>query len=332
MPVSEWNKTDWDNFVDSSPQGTIFNKSIFLECYGKPVRYISVLKGNEILGAMAYVESENGIEINPFQMYSGYIFKDHSDLKEYRRNEICFYTAEAVSSYLFEKYEEIAFLNHWSVSDLRPFLWHNYHCRENGYYHIAPYYTSLLEVENPEDLSNYCKGRKHSLSKGMRANCTTVESTEIGVLDELHTKTFGRQGIIKSEHEQKYLLTICSNLMKAGSAKLFITRVGDKHASASLFLIDRFRVYYLFGATDPEYRNSESGTKNMYDSFCMLKGLINFKEVDFVGINSPARGTFKLSFGGRVVRCDVVRKAGASADKAASGAAGRDASTENSDS
>lgn len=332
MPVSEWNKGDWDNFVDASPQGTIFNKSVFLECYEKPVRYISILKGNEILGGMAYIESGNGIDINPFQMYSGYIFKDLSDLKDYRKNEICFHAAEDVSAFLFDKYEKIAFLNHWSISDLRPFLWHNYHNRGKGYYNVSPYYTSLLEVDNPEDVSNYCKGRKHSLSKGKRANCTTVESTEVDILDELHTKTFARQGINKSENERKHLFNICNNLMKADSAKLFITKVDDKPASASLFILDKFRVYYLFGATDPEYRDSESGTKNMYDSFCMLKNSINFREVDFVGINSPARGSFKLSFGGRVVRCDVIRKVAGEVTSMTAEVSGKDPSNENHDS
>ena len=79
-------------------------------------------------------------------------------------------------------------------------------------------------------------------------------------------------------------------------------------ACAALFVLDSKRAYYAYGASDPELRHTEIGTQLMYESFVMLNKEYGVAEVDLVGVNSPQRGGFKMSFGGRLVPYFVVRK------------------------
>ncbi|MBF0331987.1 MAG: GNAT family N-acetyltransferase, partial [Candidatus Omnitrophica bacterium] len=78
--------------------------------------------------------------------------------------------------------------------------------------------------------------------------------------------------------------------------------------SGSLFVFDRFRAYYLIGGTDPDFRQYGVGTRNFHDVFVRLNSELGIKEVDFVGVNSPGRGGYKLSFGARIVPYFFIQK------------------------
>jgi len=71
--------------------------------------------------------------------------------------------------------------------------------------------------------------------------------------------------------------------------------LGDIPASAVLFLYDDRTAYYMFGANDPAYRNTSAGTFLLMN---MIKEAfeMGLKEIDFVGVNSPNRGDYKISF------------------------------------
>lgn len=308
MNICEWDKSSWDNFVNESPEGTIFCKNCFLESYGLPVRYLKCLNGDEVVAGYAFAESADGIVRLPYQLYCGIIFKDLSGLSCYRQNEIVFSVLEEFAAYLFEHFNRVEITNHWDIVDMRPFDWYNYHEREKGYYQISVGYTSQLDISNPEDTSGYRKSRRQCLRISEKFGCVTKESQDIELLNCLHEVTFERQGITRTKEEACYLLNICENLIKAEKGKLFVTEFNQKPASISFFIYDRFRAYYLFGATDPESRRTESGTKNIFDAFCHLNRVVDCREVDFVGVNSPQRGAFKLSFGGKIVPYYHIKK------------------------
>lgn len=64
----------------------------------------------------------------------------------------------------------------------------------------------------------------------------------------------------------------------------------------AVFLIMGDIGYYLFGVSDFEYRNMQTGTAVLWQTFSILaeRGI---HHIDLEGVNSPARGWFKLSFG-----------------------------------
>lgn len=308
MKIIECDQEKWDSFVDTSLEGTVFCKSYYLKSYEKPVKYLLCIKGDRPYGGFGYVESEDGIKLMPFHVYSGIIFSESSNLKVYKQNEIKFSVTESFAEYLFSKYKEVSFINHWNVVDIRAFDWLNYHEREKGYYKASIQYTSQLDICNPSETINYRTSRRQMLKKSEKYDLKTEISSDVELLNLLHEKTFDRQGIKRSAAEGNALRNICDNLIKNDSGCLLITYIDGRPATAAFWGYDKYRAYYIFGATDPELRNYETGTKNLYDSFIFLNKEFGIKEVDFVGVNSPQRGSFKLSFGGSIIPYYIITK------------------------
>ena len=69
--------------------------------------------------------------------------------------------------------------------------------------------------------------------------------------------------------------------------------------SAVLILFDKETAYYLIAGNDPEYRNTGAGTALLLESILEAKRR-DLKSFDFIGVNSPQRGEFKLGFGGEL--------------------------------
>ncbi len=311
MDIKACTEEYWDAFVDASPQGTVFNKSFVLKSYGLPVKYLVCQKGAETVAGFGFVEHPTGIKAMPYSVLSGIIFKDFEGLNQYTVNETMFYALEAFAADLFKNYQEVAFNNHWDVLDMRAFDWLNYHERDKGYYQMIPRYTSLVDISNPTDTGEYAhKRRIPELKKGIKEGHTfeTREIQDVELLDRLVDMNFQRQGLTRSENDSLYLRNIVGSLLKNKAAKLMATYMNGEPAVVTCFAYDKRRAYYLFVGTDLEYRDWGVGTKNFYESCIVLNRDPGLKELDMVGINSPLRASYKLSFGGRIVLYFQIKK------------------------
>ena len=119
MKINKWDKDSWDTFVNVSPQGTVFCKSFYLKSYNQPVKYLRCFQGEETIAGFAFTESSKRIKLMPYQAYRGIIFKDLSNLRNYRRNLIVFNALECFGKYLFSHYQKVEFNNHWDIVDMR---------------------------------------------------------------------------------------------------------------------------------------------------------------------------------------------------------------------
>jgi len=93
---------------------------------------------------------------------------------------------------------------------------------------------------------------------------------------------------------------ICEQAIAQGYGYLSAAVVDDRTASMAFFVSDSRCSYYLFGANDPAMREANASSKLLLDNIALSaqKGLQIF---DFVGVNSPQRGDFKLSFNAQLV-------------------------------
>jgi len=247
----------------------------------------------------------------PYCVLNGIIFKNFDGLTQYTVNETIFYALEAFALHLFEHYRDVAFSNHWDVLDMRAFDWVNYHERDKGHYQMIPRYTSLLDISDPADTGGYAhKRRIPELKKGIKEGHSfeTRETRDVDLLDRLVDMNFSRQGLERSQEQNHFLRGICENLLNNNAAKLLATSMNGEPAVITCFAYDKRRAYYLFVGTDLKYRDWGVGTKNFYESCILLNRDLGLKEVDMVGINSPLRGSYKLSFGGKVVLYFLIRK------------------------
>lgn len=68
-----------------------------------------------------------------------------------------------------------------------------------------------------------------------------------------------------------------------------------------MYIWDNKRSYYLFGAKNNKIKNSWGGTLINWEAFKYIARYKSLGEIDLEGINSPNRGSFKLSFGGSII-------------------------------
>lgn len=292
-------KKEWDEFVSNSEQNNIFSKSFFLDHWYENYK-LYFIKEKKIILAGFILGIKNKFKPDSAFPYQGIILsknfdalKNHSKLKKY---------VDMFEIFISEKkkyLKNLRFSLHYSVKDIRPFLWHNHeNILDKGSFNVDIRYTAVLNLKKKnflDILAEFRSARKEDLKKFSKKNFEIETSNDISILDELHIKTFRRQDKKRSENE-KYLATILSKeLLKNKLGRLVICKYEKKPISAVMIAYDDLKAYYLIGANDPDFRDSGSNTALLVNQ---LKYLIEnkFQMFDFMGVNSPKRGDFKLSF------------------------------------
>jgi hypothetical protein len=302
----------WDEFVNTSPNGSIFSHSDYLKSINKKSALYFLLKNKELRASVAVVESDDGKSTtrHNFIIYNGVMFappryKQNNAQTLSERFRITTFIAEELAKI----YKNVYLTLHPSVTDIRPFLWFNYGT-DKPKYATDIRFTSYVNIEDfahvksLEDTSLYpqtSSSRRQEIRYAVKEGVTTKEEYKADLFVDFYCKTMKRQDI---EVEQLYLeemKTIITNLYKAKLGRLFVSYTKSGEAgSMAFFGIDGDRAYYIFGANEPGLRDSHTGTAVLWDGFYYLSKN-GVKEVDLEGINSPKRGWFKLSFGGNIV-------------------------------
>lgn len=302
----------WDAFVASSEAGTVFSTSAYLTHTGCRLGLYHCYNANELRAAVAVLESRDGVNVimDDFVIYGGIFFgSPMTGQNQSQRISEQFDLATFIVGALSSLYQNISFALAPSISDIRPFLWHNY---GGGYgrYSVDVRYTSYLEIadhksgerlENMINFTNASVARRQQIRYAIREGVITEPSENVGVFIDFYRMTMLRQGETVSAERISRMAELVSGLLKVGIARMYVscTKEGDP-GSMAIFTFDNKRAYYLFGANDPAHRNTPVGTAVLWDAFHLLSRE-GINQIDLEGVNSPRRGWFKLSFGGSLI-------------------------------
>ncbi|MFN8657716.1 MAG: GNAT family N-acetyltransferase [Candidatus Obscuribacterales bacterium] len=298
----------WDDFVERSLQGSVFCQSAFMAALGKPVERWLLSEDEWVVAA--YPVLMNGIGApaaapHAYTLYQGLMFHSDIDLEAPHRGvqhklKLTDFLLEELSL----RYSRISLCTHPQLDDIRSFLWFNYHRAEKGVFQAHTRYTGLLSLENFDQqsyLSQVRSLRKREFARATRDGYRVVESTDVAALDRLHELTFARQGLTRSPSEVALLRSITEGALKQGFGQCMTAVNGaGEIASANLILFDKRTAYYLIGANHPDFRSSGASTYLMCAAIERAASM-GLKHFDFVGVNSPDRGDYKLSFNARPV-------------------------------
>lgn len=292
----------WDDFVDQSLQGSVFCKTAFMRALGKQIERWFLSDEGKVVAAYPVLLQDGQPAAAPhaYTLYQGLMF--HPDVNSQpshrgvqRKLKITDFLLEQLS----EKYSRIALCTHPNLGDIRSFLWFNYHEPDKGVFTVHTRYTGLLELGNFEResyLSQIRTLRKREIVRAGKEGYTVRDSSDLETLDRLHELTFKRQDLDRSESEVSLLRSITDAALKHGFGRCMtaISTAGEV-ASANLILFDRNAAYYLIGANHPDFRQSGASTYLMLHAIeeAARAGALRF---DFVGVNSPDRGDYKISF------------------------------------
>lgn len=290
----------WQDLVAISPQGTIFHEPCYLESLELNCEFLGISRKGNLLGGIALPKGEN-YSLMPYQAYNGFIF--HPELcskKSVAKIEQKFQISEFLGLDLLNRYKNIKMscIDFDEDLDLRGFLWANYHDKALPSYVTQIAYTSILDTTYPIDQSEFRKGRNSSYNKSKKFQLETEISDNVEAMEAVYLETFDRQDIELPEATFNLAKIIFKRLLNEKKAFLVATSFEGEIASMSMFGFDNKRAYYLFGANKTEFRSKEAGTANMAWAVEYIKKEMNIDKLDMLGVNSPQRGSYKLSFGG----------------------------------
>ena len=294
----------WDALVRESPQGHVFSSSAFLQSLGASYRcYVVATPQGEILAGAAIVMSEFAMARAPFAFtpHQGILFsKSVTSLGQQKR-----LTAEfRITTFFIESLRDVFTNFSMALSpffgDLRPFQWHNYGKHELPQFEIRQRYTghvSLIDFELNTYLSKVRTVRRQEYKK---TRAVIEPSHDLKSFLKLYQQTFDRQGIFIDGQTLSLVESICSKALENGYGNLSCAQVDGQAASMAFFVTDSKCAYYLFGANHPDLRDAHASSKLLIDNISIFaaNGLEKF---DFVGVNSPQRGDFKLSFNAELI-------------------------------
>lgn len=287
----------WDTWVDQSPQGTIFSKSTFLRSLNTTFRLFNVGRGHCTVALISVVEDDAGNVVRfPFTPYQGILFLHDSRSQPRQRVLDEFRITEFIIGELTRCYQDIAMTLSWEFKDIRPFLWHNYHEQSAARFIGHPRYTAVLDLKSMETEkfpAEVRACRRQELKKS--SNYFVNVEAKLDDFLSIYASTFTRQGIALDNATIELVGSIVTQAIEQGYGRLSSCETPAGIASACLFLYDSKRAYYLFAANDPAHRNTGAATRLMFDNIFEAKRR-GLQELDFVGVNSPNRGDFKLSF------------------------------------
>jgi hypothetical protein len=288
----------WDSRLPSSPQATVFSGSAFLKAAGARTRLFELLSGQRVVALLPLTEDASGerVEPPPFTPYQGPLCLHEPGLPNRQRVLDEYRVGELLAAELALRYREVRLPLSWCFADVRPFLWHNYHSPGAPRYSAAPRYTAVLPLAGLDAASYPARVRACRRQEWRKAAPLKLhEDLSVDEFLRLYVLTFERQEVEVGAATLGQVRRITQAALAGGWGRLVGCSTAQGLASATLFVHDHTRSYYLFGANDPAQRNSGAATRLIFDNVfdAIRRGL---SEVDFVGVNSPARGDFKLSF------------------------------------
>ncbi len=294
----------WDALVNESPQGHVFSNRAFLQSLGAEYAcYVVTTPQGEVLAGAALMLDGNRMARAPFAFtpHQGILFaKSVSLLGHQKRLTAEFRITTFLVETLLDLYPNFSMALSPFFKDLRPFLWHNYGKEVLPQFDVRQRYTahlSLIDFALDVYLASVRTVRRQEYKK---AQTLIQQSDDLSLFLKLYQQTFDRQGLAIDGQTLTLVKNVCAKAMAGGYGHLSSAHVHDRVASMAFFVTDETCAYYLFGANDPDMRDARASSKLLIDSIASFaeQGLERF---DFVGVNSPQRGDFKLSFNAELV-------------------------------
>ena len=300
----------WDDFVESSPQGTVFSLSEYLHLAVDNYKRFWVKKGSAIKGGISVVLTPDGTEcvLDDLVIHNGLMFAQDESIKPVRARQERFEITEYVISWLTKQYKKVELALSPQFEDLRPFLWHNYHSTETrDRFGIDLRYTSYLDIsslkafENEEEsiaFKSLITLRQRNIRQGRKDNSGYIIEKTGEVFVDWYLELMNKQGVKVPQDKSCRMVRLINGLIQKGMAKMLVCLNGKgQKIYSTVFCWDRKRAYYLFGASIPNVSESYMGTMAFWETFKLLAEQ-GYDCVDMEGVNSPDRGRFKLGFGG----------------------------------
>lgn len=295
----------WDFFVDECENGTIFNKSFWLENiykYQKNVdlHIIGCFNNGELIGGCAIGFKKKffvfSLMVPPvYTPYYGILIKERETkyISKKESHQISVYNK--LNSFLKERYCQVisAFSPH--NIDIRYFSW-------NGFSEKIKY-TYISELDKIENIyENFDPSLKRQIKKGLkqdyriRYDFSSQElKTSYDLIKGMSIRK-NRSSFLSFKDFSDFLL----NLNEKGNVIISNVYKNDISVYSVIIVIDKKTAYYWLAGGDYKHYNTGLNQVLLYDIFKKLYKE-NCQTFDFIGANTQSISQYKSNFGFELV-------------------------------
>lgn len=281
----------WDQFVDISPQGSIFCKSYFLNAINVNFEIIAVIENEEIIAGQVLTKDIIGFYSNPLlAKYLGVcfgVYKGNKFTVENKKYKILNLIIKHLPKRTFDYYFHPNFKN-WLV-----FFWNNF--RQEVRY---TYRLDLSRLDEASIWNNLNSGLRNEINSAIKNGIIIKEDVNIEVLYKLVNISFLRQGSKVPLTEQKVIL-LWDELEKNGAIDVYaaIDNAGREIACAAI-IYDHNSAYLILNGIDNEHITKGANGYLIYNA--IIKAKAKVKIFDFEGSMHKTIESFYRKFGGEL--------------------------------
>lgn len=293
MEVKELSLTSadrWNTFVDSSPQGSLFSKTWYLDAIGVTYKILVVERGEDICAGMILSNWKGLWTFGPMQKYTGILFTNFDGgayaIGTNQRAAVKLLLEQARGLGTFD------YFFHPTYTDW--LLWYQAGFKETTYYT----YRIGLTDKTDEDLINLCAPRlRTKIRKAAKdASLEIIEGLEPDLFYEVNSKTFERQGG-KMPISKQLFLKLYKTLAAENNIALYAMKNAQGEISSVLGIaFDKGAAYLLFSGFDNTRKDGGHNELLIYSAICKARSRV--ATFDFEGSMLPGIESFYRQFGG----------------------------------
>jgi Acetyltransferase (GNAT) domain len=279
--VSLLSKSDvslWDKLVESSPHGTVFHYSWWLQDAGFDYQILVVRdsRGKLVGGIPLPHKSRAGLSLfhsPPLTPFLGPIFDIACLNKAYEKYSLMRHGGEAMARAI-PAFDTLSYWAGSTAPDLQGFIWAGFDVR------VA--YTMRFESSTrAEDiLVNMTTTHRNKLNKAVRYGIQCEELREVDTLLALHKLTFKRHRL-QLPYSLEVPRRLVTNSLNRGHARIYAARAHGDVAAVLFVVNDSRNSYHLIAGVHPLLRSTGAGT--LIEWYAIKDALSSGRAFDFEG-------------------------------------------------
>lgn len=296
-PLNEDEFSLWDEFVDKSPKGTLFHKTIWLRPSGVEFTIYGYFKHGVLFAGIpvGYI-TRFGIKTTchlPLTPYLGILFRKRQAKYVYsisREKEI----SQEIARILKKDFHCVYLKFPPGSIDLQPFLW--------GGFSAGIRYTYIINLDNSLDniwksMDDQCRG---TIRKAERDGIRIVSTDDFGEAFNQVEKTFTRQNMVTNFKSAAFRYN--EALRQGDQCRSFLAKDMKGNVIAVAYIVwDNHRSYYFLGGYDSERSHRGASSLAIWEAIKFTKEGLGLSEFDFGGSMIQTIERFFRKFGGEQI-------------------------------
>jgi hypothetical protein len=296
----------WDDFVKTSPQGTVFSTSQWLNTVksvqGGESGVVGVWKDDQLVAGVSCIHVSRG----PFKKatspvltpYGGIIYRPDPGKRPSEAESFNMSCAEQLISYFSTRYHHVFLVHAPELKDIRPFTWAGW-CEK-------VHYTYIMDITDIERLWDLIERKVRTVIRNAESSLELGGPVDKEHFTELYKRIYRDRGL-NPPISPDMVSAMLQRIINTNLAEMRTVR--DKYGqiiSAMVLVYDAQCVYAWISGSIPGENASGAFSLLFWDAVKRHSGIRD--RFDMVGANIPTISFFKKRFAGTLTPYYVTEK------------------------